>query len=596
MEKMISTDDLEQRWDLTRLYDSPEDPAIDADLEAARRKAEALRDGYMDRVAELAPGEVRHVLDVQDQLAGYMNKLFGYAYLVFSSDTQGEEAKTLYARIQSEVPDIQNITAFVSIELQTMPEARFQQLQDAVELAEYRDHLGRIRRVSSHALDVFTEKVIGLMESTGSKAWTQLYFETTADFRIQLPGKDEALTLSQAYALRESNDRAERRTALDATFRVHAENGRVLTSVFNALFQNYRHMMELRRYDHPFEPLLVEEDLDPAVLETLMSSVEQGYHLYQRYFRAKAALLGISDFASHDIRAKFPSGASFIPFEEGRDIVVDTLTSFSPRMGQIAHGFFEDRYIDALSRPGKRAGAYCLSSGPVFHPFIFLNYNYTLKDVIVMAHEMGHGVHNVLGGERHNLTNCDRVTMFMETPSVFAETLTYNRLLSLEVNPTTRQQLLGSQVESAMLKIFKPIALTRYQLNAYELRREKVLPASEYCRLWREQLEAMYGDAVAIGEWDEWEWASFEHTLNLPFYDYAYSFGQLLVYALLGRYQEEGAAFEPKFLEMLRSGTSITIQPLLAKAGIDLNDPSFWQQGLDYLETMIAEFEATIEP
>lgn len=593
---MISTDDLEQRWDLSRLYEGPDDDAIHADLEAARHKAEALRGRFMGRVGELEAEDVRTLIDGIDELSGMLNKLFGYAYLLFSSDTQGELAKSLYARIQTEVPEIQNITAFFTIELQHMPEPAFKRLTQAPVLEEYWDHLGRIRRAASHALDVFSEKVITMMESTGMKAWTQLYFETTGEFRVELPGAEEPLTLSQAYAQRESTDRAVRKAALDETLKAHAKAGRVLTSVFNALFQNHRSMMELRKYDHPFAPLLVEENLDPLVIETLMNTVESSYHLYQRFFRAKARVLGIDDFGSHDVRAKFPASSGFIAFEEGRDIVVDSLASFSPRLGEVARRFYDERYIDALSRPGKRAGGYCLSSGPVFHPYIFLNYNYTLKDVIVMAHEMGHGVHNVLGGERHTLTNTDRVTMFMETPSVFAETLTFNRLLSLEVNAATRQVLLGSQIEAAMLKAFKSIALTRFQLNVYERRKQGVLSSQDYCALWSEQLEAMFGESIAKGEWDEWEWAAFEHTLNLPFYDYAYSFGQLLVYALFRRYQEEGPAFEPKYLELLQSGTSITIQPLLAKVGVDLNDPAFWQQGLDYIEQMIEEFEATLEP
>jgi oligoendopeptidase F len=307
-----------------------------------------------------------------------------------------------------------------------------------------------------------------------------------------------------------------------------------------------------------------------------------------------AQVLGIPDFAGHDIRAAYPGTNSFISFEEGRDIILDTFEDFSPKLGTIARGFFEERYIDALSRSGKRAGAYCLSSGPVFHPFLFLNYNYTLKDVIVMAHEMGHGVHNVVVADHQSLTNSDRVTMFMETPSTFAETLTFQRLLAREVNPDIRQQLLGSQIEAAILKIFKSVAVSRFQLNAYQRRAESVVPAGEYCRMWSDQLDAMFGDAVSRDEWDDWEWVTFHHTLNYPFYDYAYSFGQLLVYALMRQYQLEGASFVPKYLALLEAGTSITVAPLLEMVGVDLADGTFWQQGLNYLEDMVSEFEASL--
>jgi oligoendopeptidase F len=588
--------DVEQRWDLTRLYASPADPRIDADVKTARRKAQKLRSKYLGRVAELPPAEVRKLLDGIDEINGTLNKLFSYAYLLFSADTQTEGNKKLYARIQGDVPSIKSETVFFDLELQRVPENAFQKLTRAPELAEYVYHLGRIRRVAAHALDELAEKIVSLKDSTGAQAWTQLYFETTADFRVHLdlPGLPEEMTLSQAYAVRETGARHERKAVFDETLRLHADNGRSLTFVFNALFENWRHMMSLRNYDHPLAPLLIEENLGPDVILTLMETVEANYSLVHRYYRAKAQVLGIPDFAGHDIRAAYPGTNSFISFEEGRDIILDTFEDFSPKLGAIARGFFEERYIDALSRSGKRAGAYCLSSGPVFHPFLFLNYNYTLKDVIVMAHEMGHGVHNVVVADHQSLTNSDRVTMFMETPSTFAETLTFQRLLAREVNPDIRQQLLGSQIEAAILKIFKSVAVSRFQLNAYQRRADSVVPAGEYCRMWSDQLDAMFGDAVSRDEWDDWEWVTFHHTLNYPFYDYAYSFGQLLVYALMRQYQLEGASFVPKYLALLEAGTSITVAPLLEMVGVDLADGTFWQQGLNYLEDMVTEFEASL--
>lgn len=588
--------DIDQRWDLTRLYASPSDPRIDADVKSARRKAQKLRSKYLGKVADLPPAEVRKLLDGLDEVMCMLNRLFSYAYLLFSADTQTEDNKKLYARIQGDVPSIKNEMVFFDLELQRMPENAFQKLTRAPELAIYVDHTGRIRRVSAHALDELAEKIVALKDSTGSQAWTQLYFETTADFRVRLdmPGIPEEMTLSQAYAIRETGARHERKAVFDETLRLHADNARSLTFVFNALFENWRHMMSLRNYDHPLAPLLIEENLGPDVILTLMQTVEANYGLVHRYYRAKAQVLGIEGFAGHDIRAAYPGTNSFISFEEGRDIVLDTFENFTPKLGKIARGFFDHRYIDALSRSGKRAGAYCLSSGPVFHPYLFLNYNYTLKDVIVMAHEMGHGVHNVVVAAHQNLTNSDRVTMFMETPSTFAETLTFQRLLAREINPDIRQQLLGSQIEAAILKIYKSVAVTRFQLNAYQRRAESVVPSSEYCRLWGEQLDAMFGDSVQRDEYDDWEWVTFHHTLNYPFYDYAYSFGQLLVYALMRQYQREGASFVPKYMALLEAGTSVTVAPLLEMVGVDLADGNFWQQGINYLEDMVAEFEASV--
>ncbi len=583
-----------QRWDLSCLYMAPDDPAIETDLEFAWREARGMRADFAAGLLNASCTEWRVLFDRHDALHGVLNRLFSYAYLLFSADTQSDASKNLYARLQGEIPAIQNEVGFIERAVQDLDASAYEVLATAEELVPYRDHLSRIRSATGHSLGELAERIITLKDRTGSRAWIQYYFETTADFRVRLglDGYPEEMTLSEAHRLRESNERAIREVAHRETLKIYAQHARGLTFVFNALFDNYRSMMELRGYGHPFAPLLAEERLDASVIDTLLETVEAHYPMVQRYFTAKAAVMGITAFASHDLRAAYQGNASYISYAEGRDIVIDSLKAFSPRLGEEAQRFFDEHYIDAFSQPGKRAGAYCLSSGPVFHPYIFLNYNHTLKDVITMAHELGHGTHNVLVGEAQNVTNADRVTMFMETPSTFSETLTFKRLLTREVDPVIRQQLLGSQIEAAMLKVFKSVALTRFQLNVYQRRASSVLPAQLLCQMWQEQMDAMYGDVVQMNEWDRWEWLTFHHTLDKPFYDYAYSFGQLLVYALMRRYQEEGKAFEPRYLELLRAGTSITIGPLLEKVGVDLRDPEFWQKGLAYLDDMVSEFES----
>ncbi|MEB3197797.1 MAG: M3 family metallopeptidase [Candidatus Sericytochromatia bacterium] len=589
--------DTSHEWDLSRLYESPADPRIDAELEQARSQAKALQADYHGRIAQAEPSAIRHLLDGLDAIASLSARLFGYAYLLFSADTQTEDNKRLYARIQSEIPDIRQEIVGLELELQNLSQERFDALLAAPELASYHDHLRRMRRLASHALNELAEKILNMKEATGSQAWTQLYYETTADFRVHLglPEHPEEMTLSQAYAVRETGQRHEREAAFNETLRLHRQQSRVLTPVYNALFENWRHTILLRGYAHPLSPLLVEEAVTPETIETLIETVESRHELVQRYFRGKARLLGYDDFASHDIRANYSGQNSFISYEEGRDIVLDTFASFSDDLGQVAAHFFEARYIDAFSRTGKRAGAYCLSAGPVFHPYLFLNYNFTLKDVITTAHELGHGVHNVVAGRHHNLTNSDRMTLFMETPSTFAETLTFQRLIYREVRPEVRQALLGNQLESAILKIFKSVALTRFQLEAYKRREQGVIPAETFCVMWDDRLASLYGDSVRRSEWDAWEWLTFHHILNHPFYDYAYAFGQLLVFALVRQFQQDRQAFEPRFMSLLEAGTSLTIGDLLTRVDIRIDQAAIWQEGLAYFEQMLEEFESGLD-
>lgn len=593
---MSTTAQASLRWDLSKLYASPADPAIDADLKGARESAKALRDRYYGKVAALDAAGLKEALIAQENFSNLLGKLGAYASLAFSADTNSEVLKALYARVQVELTEVHNQLQFFDLELQAIPEADFQKFLGAEVLSRYRYHLERVRKYTPHTLSETEEQIVALKDVTGTHAWTQLYTELTSALKVKLdlPDGHKEVTVSEARAMRSDGDRRIREAASVGVLKTHVDESHVLTYIFNTVYEDHRQTIGLRNYTDPMEPTLLDEDLDPAVIEALMSATESHYHLAQRFYRTKARVLGISDFASYDTLAPMGEKEKEIGYEEGKQIVLDTFRSFSPDFERHARGFFDGRYVDVPPAPGKQGGAFCSGMRPGLHPYVLLNYTNKLDDVMTLAHELGHGIHFLLAGEKQNLVNYYPITPLAETASTFAEMITVNRLLELETDPEVRRQLLASRIEDAVATIFRQVMYTRWEQKAHAARAQGVVSASEYSKLWAEGNQQLYGDAVRMTEWDQWGWITIPHVVKYRFYCYSYAFGQLLVYALYQQYKEEGESFVPKLLDVLSAGGEAPAAQILARVGVDIADPNFWQKGLKLLEKMLEEFEASV--
>jgi oligoendopeptidase F len=412
--------------------------------------------------------------------------------------------------------------------------------------------------------------------------------------KLQLPDGEKEVTVSEARAMRSDGDRRVREAATVGVLKAHADQAHVLNYIFNTLYEDHRQTIGLRQYQDPMAPTLLDEDLDREVIDALMTAVEDAYPLAQRYYRTKAKVLGIADFATYDTLAPYAEKEKEVAYAEGKQIVLDSFQSFSGRFADAARGFFDNRYIDVPPAPGKQGGAFCSGMRPGLHPYVLLNYAGKLDDVMTIAHELGHGIHFLLAGEAQNLYNYYPITPLAETASTFAEMITVNRLLSLESDPDVRRQLLASRIEDAVATIMRQVMYTRWEQRAHARRAEGEVPAEEFSKLWAEENKRLYGDAVRTTEWDPWGWISIPHLVKYRFYCYSYAFGQLLVYALIQQYQEEGEAFVPKFLEVLAAGGSAPAGQILAKVGMDIKDPAFWRKGLTLLEGMLQEYEAAV--
>ncbi|MFL5319225.1 MAG: M3 family oligoendopeptidase [Myxococcaceae bacterium] len=583
------------RWDLSDMYSSPEDSGLHDDLGRARGLADAFAEKYRGKVASLGPGELHQALIAFEKLMEAVYRPQIYTSLLFSQNTADEKAQALLNKAREASTDTFNRVAFFDVELKKLSDDQHRTLLAAPQLQNYRHYLLALRKFAPFTLSEAEERLSATKSLTGKAAFSQLYTEVSSRIRIpiQVDGEKREVNVAEARALRSSPDRDLRRRATDGLMKAFEEQSHVLNFCFNTLFQDHKLETELRGYKSVTDPTYLDDELSEEVVESLMKTTEAHYPLAQRYMRLKARALGLKDFASHDVLAPLESSEKKISFEDGRKMVLDAFGAFEPRFREIASEFFDKRWIDVMPRPGKRDGAFCSGNVPSAHPYVLLNFQGRIEDVSTTAHELGHGIHFYLSRKQTPL-NFWPTTSLAETASVFGELLLMKRLMEQEKDVSARRNLLGVRIEDIISTVFNQVAYTRWEQKAHARRAEGVAPAEDYNKLWQEERRRLYGEAVQMFPQDRWGWISIGHFVHYRFYCYSYAFGQLLVLALFAKYEEEGAAFIPKYVELLSSGSSDTPQALLSRMGVNIADPDFWARGFKTLETLLDEFEALL--
>lgn len=591
------------RWNLADLYDGPADPQLAVDLVASQDLAQAFARKYRGRLALMSPPEVAEALGEYEALMDRAYRPQLYASLLFAGQTDDAAAQALLNRTRQATTEVFNEVKFLEVELKKLMGELFAKLLAAPELEPWRHWLEATRRFAPHTLSEAEERLGDVKNLTGRAAFVQLYTEVSGRMRIPLelppeegtgaPVKRE-VTVAEARALRSSPDREVRRRASDGLMSAFEGQSHVLNFCFNTLFQDHALETELRGFERVTDPTFLDDELSSGVVEALMTATESSYALAQRYMRLKAKVLGLRDFASHDLLAPLENSERKIGWEEGKEMVVDAFGAFDGRFADIAREFFDERWIDVRPRQGKRDGAFCSGMLPSLHPYVLLNYNDRIEDVSTLAHELGHGIHFYLSRGQSPL-NFWPTTPLAETASVFAELLLMRRLFDAEKDPVLRRNLLAVRIEDVLATVFNQVAYTRWEMRAHARRAEGVVPAEDFSSLWMEERRRLYGDSVAFFPRDRWGWISIPHFVSYRFYCYSYAFGQLLVLALYRRYEEEGSAFIPRYVELLSSGSSDTPQALLARVGLDIGSPGFWSAGFETVRTMIDDFEALVD-
>jgi oligoendopeptidase F len=589
---MTVMDVQEVGWDLDPLVDGDGRQGADRLLADADARAARFAETYAGKVADIdGPGLAAAMAELET-IADLIGRAGSYAMLRFAVDTANPENGALLARVQELATATETKLLFFELEWAALDDDRVDELLEADGLDTTRHHLRTLRRYRPHLLTEPEEKLMTEKSLTGRDAWTRLFSELTSAVRVELPDEAEGVPLDAALSRLVSPDRDVRRTVAEAVTAALEPGVRTRAYVFNTLLLDKSVDDRLRTYPSWLASRNLANEATDESVEALLEAIRANYDLPQRWYRLKAELLGIDRLADYDRMASVVDEEVAVEWPDATDLVLSSFHEFSPVLGDLAGRFFDERWIDAPVRPNKRGGAFCAYTTPSVHPYVMLNYTSRRRDVLVLAHELGHGLHAALSRPRGPLEHHTPLTV-SETASVFGETLVFRRLLEAADTPRSRLALLAENIEGSIATVFRQTAMNRFEALVHTARRsEGELSVERFGELWEESQAEMLGDAVEITPGYRMWWSYVPHFIGTPGYVYAYAYGQLLALSVYRRYLEEGDDFVPRYIELLSAGGSRSPEELAAIAGLDLEDASFWAKGLDLVRDQLEAAEA----
>ncbi|MCB0882036.1 MAG: M3 family oligoendopeptidase [Thermoleophilia bacterium] len=580
-------------WDLAPLV--ADAAAARARLAEALDRARGFADAYRGRVAELDGPGMAAALAEMAAIDNALSRVGSYAHLRESVDVTDEENRDLTTAMDQGMVEAGNILRFFELEWLAMNDGDARAVADAPEVAADRHHLLSQRRFAPFTLSEPEERMLSERRPAAAAAWQTLFSQVVSTLEVPFDagdGKGERPhTVDLLLAYVRDPDRDLRRRALETLYGALRPHTPTLAHCYDTLVGDRLSMDRVRGHEDPMDATHLNNELERHVVENMMGAVEAHYPLAQRWFRAKAGLLGLDRLALWDQYA--PLGdARAVRYDEATRIIDTSFGRFSPGIADIARGFFEDRRVDAEPRTGKRGGAFCSSVAQDARPYVLMNYTDQMNDVMTLAHELGHGMHFTLSNRHQTALSAHTGLALAEVPSTFAELLTFDHLLETETDPGTRRALLCERVEGAFATVFRQTVLARYEQRAYATRRDgQTLTADRLSDVWFAANEAYYGDALHLPDDYRLGWSYIPHFISTRFYTYAYVFAHLVTLALYARYRAEGAPFGARYMRFLAAGGSDTPANLLRPLGVDLDDPAVWDAGFAEMERMIADAE-----
>ncbi len=578
-------------WNLADLYDGPADPRIDEALNASQARAEQFERDYKGRIntpgltADALGAALREYENIQQEAS----KPAYFASLLFTTDMGDPERGAFLQKMYESGTKLALPLLFFDLELAVVPDDVMAPLLDAPTVMPYHHYIGTIRAARAHMLSETEERLMEELANTGGRAFDRLFDETTAATTFILNG--EELSQAQVIAKIMDPDRETRRAAAAAFTEGLEKNRRTLTFIFNTLMQDKNVKDRLRGFATPQASRHLDNELSEETVSLVVDTVVRNYPLVARYYNVKREILGLDTLTHYDRYAPLFEAEDTITYPEARDIVLNAFGDFSPEMRRRAAEFFDKDWIDAPTAKGKEGGAFCSYTTPDLHPYVLVNYLGRMKDVMTLAHELGHGVHASLS-RKQSLLNFSGTLPLAELASTFGEMLVFERVTA-SASLKDKIALYAEKIEGAFATIPRQTAMYRFESAIHEHRRLKgELTTEEFGEHWQREVQLMFGDSVVLGDEHRLWWSYIGHFIGSPFYVYAYSFGELLVLSLYQQAKKEGPAFADKYLHMLEAGGSLTPQELMTMVGITLDDPAFWQGGFDVLAGLVGEFEA----
>jgi oligoendopeptidase F len=582
----------QSRWSLEDLFPGANTPEMEkafSDLEAKATKFEGWRDKLS---ASMDVEDFMSIVETQEVNTRLAYRIGQYAGLLFSEDTQNQEAATFQGKMQQFMSKIENQTMFFSLwwkELSAEESARFMEVS-----GEYEYWLKQIRNYKPFTLSEAEEKVINVKNVTGVSAIRTLYSSLTNkySFKLTIDGEEKEVTRGELMAQVQKGDPELRAKAYQELYRVFGEDGPILGQMYQAIVRDLKNEnLEMRGFNKPISARNLDNDIPDDVIEVLLDVAQKNGGVFQRFFKLKANLLKMDKLRRYDIYAPVGEQADKkFPWNEAVNMVQAAFEDFEPKVAKLSQRVFDDNHIDSEVRKGKRGGAFCSSGDPALTPYVQVNFNESARDIATLAHEQGHAIHAMLA-EHHNVFNTHSSLPLAETASTFSEMVLTDRLLANEDDAGVRKDILFGQVDDAYATIMRQIFFALFEREAHGMIANDAT-VDELCDAYMENLKTQFGDSIEIGEEFKWEWVSIPHIYQYPFYVYAYAFAQLLVLALYRMYKVEGKSFIPKFLELLSTGGSKSPIDILDNVGINVRTPEFWQGGFDVISEMIDKLEA----
>ena len=577
-------------WDLSDLYSSPDSPAVMADLAQAEKTATAFAQAHAGTLANLPGAELAVVIARFEGIQEILGRVASYAQLLFAGDSSDPTVGQFYQTVNERVTAISSDLIFFSLELNRVDDAVLEAKFSDPALARYRPWLSDLRVFRPHQLSDELEKLTHERDLTANAAWSRLFDETVAAMRIDLNG--QKLTVSDTLNKLSDRDRSVREAAGKAVGTAFGDNIRLFSLITNTLAKDKEIEDTWRHYARPTSFRNRANMVEDEVVDALATAVRQSYpRLSHRYYQMKAKWLGLPKLQHWDRNAPLPNDDDrLIEWPAARKQVLDAYGAFSPELAQVGQRFFDHPWIDARLKPGKSGGAFAHPTVPSVHPYLLLNYHGKTRDVMTLAHELGHGVHQVLAGPQGTLMSGTPLTL-AETASVFGEMLTFRSLLD-SAGPAQRRIMLASKVEDMLNTVVRQVAFYEFETLLHNERRSGELLPERIGELWMQVQTESLGPAFEFTPEYSVFWSYVPHFIHSPFYVYAYAFGDCLVNALYAVFQSGHPGFQAKYLDMLRAGGTKRHKELLAPFGLDASDPAFWNKGLDVISGFIDELEA----
>lgn len=583
------------RWDLSDLFSDINDPRIEQTLTEAATRADNFAAAYRGKINSpdlSAETLLRAILDMES-LVSDVSKPVQYANLRFAADTGDPKLGAFLQKMMETTSEIQVKLLFFELELQATDAAIVARVMEDPSLENYRHWVDAVRQASPYRLSEVEEVVLEKTANTGNRAWVRLFEEVVANHAFKLKTADgtvEEVNSEAVLTLLRDPDRSVRQAAADSLSEGLAELERVLVFTYNNLLQDKKVEDEMRGYSYPEQSRHLANELDKETVDLVMQMCADNVGLVSRYYDVKREILGLPQLTHIDRYAPLFDARAVVPFDQGKQIVLDAFGKFSEEVAEKATEFFEGRWIDAEPRKGKGGGAFCSYNTPDLHPYVFMSYMDRMDDVMTLAHELGHGVHGSFSREQTQF-NFNGTLPLAELASIFGEMLVFEDLVA-RADTKDRLALYAEKIEGIFASVFRQASMFRFEQACHNHRRmHGELTAEEFGAHWQENIGHMFGNSLELGDQHSRWWSYVGHFIFAPFYVYAYSFGELLVLSLYEAAKKEGPGFASRYTSLLKLGGAKSPKDLMATVGVDLSSREFWQGGFDVIENMVSTFE-----